>query len=1028
MTRIFLGQIRRRISQYIWLTVPLLAIPALWPFYQEGLPRSFDGGLHLLRLGALDRQLRLGVLYPRWMPDLLLGYGYPLFNYYAPSTYYLAEALHLLGLSFYSAFIATFALLILAAAFGMFLLAADILQSKQQPQQRWAALIAAIAYLYGPYLLTNVYIRGALAEVGAQALLPWILWSARRLFHARQPAPYALLLVLGLGGLAITHNITLLFFPPVLLGYMAIHWWRAGRSKNRLGWAIFSLGMAMAISAFFWLPLLVERRYLANTAYEISRSVWLPASVWTWQNFLDSGFAFQHSFARPIRLGLVQLILAVSGYFLARRGDVEWLFFLAIALISALGISAWSLPLWLNNELLSVAQFTWRLLAILSLPLALFAGGIVVRIPTQWAQSVAAVAVIALVILANQPRLAWMDVFSSSSVDVTPPLFAQTEIEKGVITGGEGNSSIQEFRPRWVDRSLVLDSPSSPTDIPAFDLELLWQNAHGMGTVVKSADPIPLRFSNFYFPGWRVRLDGHTQLAPYPSTNLGLLTVDVPAGEHELAVEWKGTALQRGAGAASLIALAILAWIGWRRGVRLLALFTCMLLAYGIAATVWPSKSEPILAPTQPVEASGMRLLGYRLAQTDVDQLYLYPYWLITSAPSDDLRLRWQLATPDGQPVTELTSYPYFNTSRAANWASGTLIDDAYRLPLAPGMPAGSYQLSVRMGETQAELAQPALQIGTITLSQPIPTQELPDTMLDVRYGDSVRLAGFDTLRNNRTMASEIAASFKPPLVQSGDYVEYRLYWRATAPIDQNYHGFVHLVNNTGQPLVQQDQLPGPFFAPPSTWDQYRLNTDNYLLRIPHDAPSGLYWPNVGMYEFETLDRLSVYADPSAQPSDTYRLPPIKLWSKAAPRPEQARTVRFGDVATLLGYDLALPPSGLLPGDSFTITLYFRSDQATDVDYVRFLQLYAPGKTMAAQQDSPPQAGNNPTWSWVTGETILDTVTLHIAEDAEPGDYRLFTGFYDVQANGVRLAVEDEAGQSLPDGGVVLETLHVGSK
>src|SRR4051812_49356079 len=70
----------------LWLTLFGLAIPALWPFVQEGLPRSFDGGLHLLRLGVLDYLIRHGSLYPRWAPSLMLGYGYPVLNFYAPST------------------------------------------------------------------------------------------------------------------------------------------------------------------------------------------------------------------------------------------------------------------------------------------------------------------------------------------------------------------------------------------------------------------------------------------------------------------------------------------------------------------------------------------------------------------------------------------------------------------------------------------------------------------------------------------------------------------------------------------------------------------------------------------------------------------------------------------------------------------------------------------------------------------------------------------------------------------------------
>src|SRR5687768_2543607 len=95
-------------SRHIWILLLPLALPALWPFYSEGLPRSFDGGLHLLRLALLDRSMAAGMLLPRWSPELLLGFGYPLFNFYAPGAYYVAELFQLGGLSAYWAFIAAF--------------------------------------------------------------------------------------------------------------------------------------------------------------------------------------------------------------------------------------------------------------------------------------------------------------------------------------------------------------------------------------------------------------------------------------------------------------------------------------------------------------------------------------------------------------------------------------------------------------------------------------------------------------------------------------------------------------------------------------------------------------------------------------------------------------------------------------------------------------------------------------------------------------------------------------------------------
>ncbi|MCB0063686.1 MAG: hypothetical protein KDE19_16300, partial [Caldilineaceae bacterium] len=521
-----------------WFWLAVLALPALWPFYREGLPRSFDGGLHLLRLSLLDEHMRQGILLPRWTPSLILGYGYPLYNFYAPGAYYLAEGLHLVGLNLYFAFIGAFVIQMLVAGWGMYLFAWDLFSSRYHPNETrraaWAALLAAVAYLYGPYLLTNVYIRGAIAEAGAQALLPWIFWGVRRLLHAPNPARYFPPVILTLGALAITHNITLLFLPPVLLLFTLLHWRFCDNRWRRAGWVIGAFLLAMGVSTFFWLPLLLERHELADTAYLIARSVWLPGSAWTWQNFLDAGLHYTHTFDRPIKLGLVQLILAALGFVVAlgyrKRPEWlgEWLFWLVVTVGVAAFMGAWALPLWLSNDILPVAQFTWRLLSILSLPLALFVGGLVLPWPKQWLRGAIGLVVLVVVILAHRPQLAWMDVYAAESATVSQPVFAQIEIDKGVITGGHRNSSIQEFRPRWADTDLVL---ADDLAVPPAPVTVRVTAANNFDLAMTAVAPAAtfLRFATFYFPGWEVRIDGAAQPV-YPSTNFGLLTVDLPAG------------------------------------------------------------------------------------------------------------------------------------------------------------------------------------------------------------------------------------------------------------------------------------------------------------------------------------------------------------------------------------------------------------------------------------------------------------------------------------------------------------------
>ena len=273
------------------------------------------------------------------------GLGYPLLNFYSPFVYYLVEFFYLVGQDIASAFVVAYAILLLAAGAGMYLFALSVFGSRR----RWAALVAATTYMYAPYLLTNLHVRGAIAELGAQAWLPWVFWSTRRLLTAERPSHYVVAVALSVGGLAVTHNITLLFTPVILGCYTLLLWWRTGRSAARLAWMTLAIAAAVGISAFFWLPLITERQYLAETAYQITTAGLLTQS-WTGSTFVNPSVVYHLNGEVPFRLGLVQLVLALAGIMVAGRRDAEWLFFIFLAVLTGIGISAWSVPVWLEQQ------------------------------------------------------------------------------------------------------------------------------------------------------------------------------------------------------------------------------------------------------------------------------------------------------------------------------------------------------------------------------------------------------------------------------------------------------------------------------------------------------------------------------------------------------------------------------------------------------------------------------------------------------------------------------------------------------
>jgi 4-amino-4-deoxy-L-arabinose transferase-like glycosyltransferase len=122
-----------------------------------------------------------------------------------------------------------------------------------------------------------------------------------------------------------------------------------------------------------------------------------------------------------------------------------------------------------------------------------------------------------------------------------------------------------------------------------------------------------------------------------------------------------------------------------------------------------------------------------------------------------------------------------------------------------------------------------------------------------------------------------------------------------------------------------------------------------------------------------------------------------------APEPQHRVHVSFDDRIHLLGYDLGLPHGSYVgPGESFTITWYFRVEAPVSGSYQPFVHIDGPGQRING--DHEPVDGRYPVRLWEPGDIVVDRHELRVPANYRRGNLTIYMGFY---AGDQRLEVKE---------------------
>jgi len=1010
----------------------LLMLPALQPLLTADFTCGYDNGFHLWRAVELEYLVRRGVLFSRWAPNMAHGYGYPLFNFAAPLSAYAVVLLHLLGLSWPWALNLTFAVGWVLSAYTMYLFVSDVLDSH-------AGMIAAVLYAYAPFHAYDVFYRGGLAQASAWLFPPLVLWGLRRAV-AHSPAelspacrqlsrsarlagslsPGVFVAALSFAGLVLTHNAFALLFTPVFLGYLIV----AGVTGH--SWRVFLQGVAvllvgLGLSAFFWIPALTDLRYVHGERL---------SGAWVFEyryNFLppDQLFALPRT-ADPTLLndwperglGLIPVLAALCGLSGWRTPRLRPLiaFFggsLGCCIFLTLPLSR---PVWDALPLLQQVQFPWRLVGPATL-CAGFLAGILARPPfPRWSSLL----VILLLILTH---LGWF-----YPRHCAPPQDASVG---GMIawehaTDTIGTTAKGEYLPLWVERMPESDVPYA-SDGTAIRLapESLPQGARVLRAGYRPASalleletPVPFRahYLAFYFPGWKVTVDGRA--VPVSASATGLVSFDVPAGRHTVRIRFGESLGRLAADALSLISLVVLAGSVclWMRGrhngtgsqQRESGFTWYCIVAIGLSiikialldrvetplrrSNLADGRLRRVDVPLEITFGDEFVLLGHDTLPATLPgdgELEITTYWRALHPGGPDYGVTIHIVDVDGLhwqgPDVHLSRWQH-SPPPAWAWPPDQYAMTVLVVPLLPGIPPGNYTvelvafdmatlLPLTAHEADGRVLGPGLPLGKITVTAPrravAPTQAGLGKRLDVPLGPLTLLGA--------TLDRETAAP--------GDGVLLTTLWQAREQPQEELTLRLLLADSEGKEAAAYLLPPTASWHPTTEWRTGQVWRGQHFLRLPAHLKGGEYrWKLEllpGGWRAELTQMLRV--------EEPQRL--FEPWSV-----EIESGVCLGGLATLMGGDVEVSSGEMV------VRLEWRAEGTAEASYHVFVHLVDGGGQLVRQSDGVPGGWRRPTTGWVAGEYVLDEHRLDV-EGLPAGEYSVVVGLY--EPGGARLRAAD---------------------
>ncbi len=412
-----------------------------------------------------------------------------------------------------------------------------------------SAFLGTLLLVISPFRILDTYIRGAIPELFSLFLLPLILILIQRLFIRKKLSSF-FWLATGFALLILTHPMMMVIYSVFIFPYFIFLLYQlyqecdqrqlvVKKMVTRVLLFLSTIVMGLGIASYYIFPLFLEKKYF----YFGASTNLLTNDFMGFTNFFSSRWYYYYKdniFTRGhvLQFGLPETILLIAGiisclaWWHSKKDRYEALL-ITVLVVGGIGVFLTlrtSAIIYSIVPLLSNIQFPWRMFTVV-----MFVPPVILAILVErYKQFAWAFMLMLLVVFALRSSQMY-----GKNYTIHPESYYQANLQ---------NLYSVNMNTIWTGKTEDYPPRTAQTAVINGIVKIVSEKVTGVKRIyeINASTPSRLVDYTFYFPGWNVYVDGVKTPVQFQDPNYrGVITYDVPAGQHKVEVVFQDTTIRR---------------------------------------------------------------------------------------------------------------------------------------------------------------------------------------------------------------------------------------------------------------------------------------------------------------------------------------------------------------------------------------------------------------------------------------------------------------------------------------------------